>query len=852
MGNDVSQPSQQRRGRLTTDVYTEASTISIIGKGIEAIPPGYRDFSFITVLDLPYNRIRTLPRNIPNLESVNLSGNMLTGEEDELINTISLYSALTEVNFSRNQLKVIPTKIAKLQNIKKLNVSGNQISQIPEVFGQIRDLDISQNNFTEMPNVPPSLSVLNLSANRFNVFNKNYNSIVSLNLSLCSIESISSSLSLPHLRELDLSKNNLRSLPDLKKFIPNITKLDISDNFINIFPELPEYIKEFYYSRCECEEVPASIGKLEFLQVLVLSKNKIKNIPRLPRSIQKLNVANNCIESIEASITPKLTDVDFTNNKLKLIPILRENKISELPVSRNEITVLTTDSMANVLRADLSFNNIEAVPLPFLQNKLRKVTFAHNNITALPPLKETLLMTLNISFNPITQLPEELPDSLMDLYCSDCSLLSLPQSISNVTKLERLIASNNMISVIPKIKNLKVLNMSCNNFISFPELSSSVRSVDLSLNKITDIPESVSFPNLLEIDVSRNKLTKIPTLNAPKLTRLQVQYNPIDCSFNQSIYPKLEFINTVGTRIKFDEEPQLKIIYASKFKVKSSHCIQQSALPWLAFAEAKGNEKNMENTIIARSRIKENASLFAVFDGHLGDCTASYCVNRIQAEFIYQKECSTAEFLHNALANVSQNASEHSFPDGATCAVAIVDGNRLVASNIGNARVVLIDYKSDIRFASKVYTPTVRSEFERIRAMGGNVINNKVQGSITQSRAIGDERFIGVKPISEETEIELQETDKWLIIACNGLFSVVSDEFISSLSQRVSTAKDFACRLKNAAVSCNTQWNVSVIVVDLEKKRRPKEKSSSIPPSASFGNDGYDNDDVFMTLIDDA
>ncbi len=63
---------------------------------------------------------------------------------------------------------------------------------------------------------------------------------------------------------------------------------------------------------------------------------------------------------------------------------------------------------------------------------------------------------------------------------------------------------------------------------------------------------------------------------------------------------------------------------------------------------------------------------------------------------------------------------------------------RLVVGNIGDSRAVLIRKSGECIALTEDHKPNATAEAERIRAAGGFVSSNRVDGQLAMSRAIGD------------------------------------------------------------------------------------------------------------------
>lgn len=92
---------------------------------------------------------------------------------------------------------------------------------------------------------------------------------------------------------------------------------------------------------------------------------------------------------------------------------------------------------------------------------------------------------------------------------------NIPDDIYNNTKPLKLDLNNHNLSFIPLeitfLKNLCVLNLSCNSITNFYELPNSIKSIFLNRNKIKSLPEH--FFNLINIEtleLKHNLLSELP------------------------------------------------------------------------------------------------------------------------------------------------------------------------------------------------------------------------------------------------------------------------------------------------------------------------------------------------------
>lgn len=122
---------------------------------------------------------------------------------------------------------------------------------------------------------------------------------------------------------------------------------------------------------------------------------------------------------------------------------------------------------------------------------------------------------------------------------------------------------------------------------------------------------------------------------------------------------------------------------------------------------------------------------------------------------------------------------------GCTAVVAVVVGQKLYVANAGDSRCVLCRGKDTISLTQD-HKPTDPEEDRRIRAAGGWVTEGRVNGSLNLSRAIGDMNYKQLKsrPAEEQIvtanpdirEIDLTPEDRFLILACDGIWDILTNE----------------------------------------------------------------------------
>ncbi|KAF0924299.1 hypothetical protein E2562_009999 [Oryza meyeriana var. granulata] len=278
------------------------------------------------------------------------------------------------------------------------------------------------------------------------------------------------------------------------------------------------------------------------------------------------------------------------------------------------------------------------------------------------------------------------------------------------------------------------------------------------------------------------------------------------------------------------------------------------------------------------------AHLFGVFDGHGGAEVANYCRERIHVvlseelrrfrknlgemsevdmkehwDDVFTKCFQRVDEEVSGRASRPVNGSDELRSEavtaenvGSTAVVALVCSSHVVVANCGDSRIVLCRGKEPLALSID-HKPDRKDERARIEAQGGKVIQwngYRVSGILAMSRSIGD-RYLKpfVIPKPEVTVVPRAKDDDCLILASDGLWDVVSNEEACKVARRqillwhknngaasplpdegegstdpaAQAAADYLMRL---ALKKGSEDNITVIVVDLKPRKKPKNNSS--------------------------
>jgi serine/threonine protein phosphatase PrpC len=137
-------------------------------------------------------------------------------------------------------------------------------------------------------------------------------------------------------------------------------------------------------------------------------------------------------------------------------------------------------------------------------------------------------------------------------------------------------------------------------------------------------------------------------------------------------------------------------------------------------------------------------------------------------------------------------------------------------ANVGDTKGVLFE---EAKFNALTYDhkATDTKEHERIKEAGGSVIYGRVGGALAVSRAFGDYglKDFGVIVTPHVTKTELRVIHKFIVVATDGLWDVVSDKEIHETLKTKSTIEDVAKTLIKKAVAQGSRDNISVLCLKL-------------------------------------
>jgi len=225
----------------------------------------------------------------------------------------------------------------------------------------------------------------------------------------------------------------------------------------------------------------------------------------------------------------------------------------------------------------------------------------------------------------------------------------------------------------------------------------------------------------------------------------------------------------------------------------------------IGVSQLAGN-KNEDVVICKPGRGIFDFDMYGVCDGHGGRGVAQFvsenlpiCVRaQLARAGITPRAALAAAFIdcHNsAHEEHKENRRQHKHcpPPGGTCALCtIVLNGEVWIANAGDCRAVLSRPDGSTSRLTTDHKPTEPSEAARIQAVGGQIINRELDGSLAVSRGIGDFAYCRngfsqlptvVGPLVLAAPLASPETSEraFLVLASDGVWDVFSDDEACSL-----------------------------------------------------------------------
>jgi serine/threonine protein phosphatase PrpC len=242
---------------------------------------------------------------------------------------------------------------------------------------------------------------------------------------------------------------------------------------------------------------------------------------------------------------------------------------------------------------------------------------------------------------------------------------------------------------------------------------------------------------------------------------------------------------------------------------------------------------------------KKDINLLAIFDGHGGPLVSKYLSEKLPPYF-YDKSIVSSKIKQNSdkyhryiiklfdfMQDKIRNEVQESKIMGSTAIIAQIYKasykNRLQILNVGDCRAIICNKFNIGNQLTKDHKPLQLEEYNRLTQMGGVITkfpnDDPRIGGLSVSRSFGD---VDGKPyVSHRPEIfdyEISSTDKFLVIACDGLWDVFTNQEVTEYilnemkndykyEAHKSTKNNIAFKLATDAINKGSTDNISVMIL---------------------------------------
>ena len=340
----------------------------------------------------------------------------------------------------------------------------------------------------------------------------------------------------------------------------------------------------------------------------------------------------------------------------------------------------------------------------------------------------------------------------------------------------------------------------------------------------------------------------------------------------QNIVNSLGGFNSLNTKKTVNLTPEIfKNTYKNFEKSIAStpsEINEKDIIKGYAYNSSNGNVRDYNEDAITATKVIINNDendyfyFFGVYDGHGGKGCSFYLKDNLHKNVQEFSEFGIKLGIEKTEENFKKEEGlneKGEIKDGSgSCGIiAMIKNRKCIIANVGDSRLVI--YKNGkVSFTTEDHKPGLESEKKRIEAAGGTIYqtpslfplyqNGKeveipwrvLPGRLSVSRTFGDieakeEKFGGKKGVvialPDITEIELNDEYNFIIIGCDGIFDVLSNEELlecihivlkeKKMTEYINEADihalcgDFADMIIKSALAKDSFDNVSCIVIAL-------------------------------------
>uniref|UniRef100_A0A8C7S138 PH domain leucine-rich repeat-containing protein phosphatase 2 n=1 Tax=Oncorhynchus mykiss TaxID=8022 RepID=A0A8C7S138_ONCMY len=777
----------------------------------------------INSVDLSCCSLEQLPPNLfysQDLTHLNLKHNFLPTDH-----RLHQFSRLRSLNLSNNQLGQFPMAICDIPTLTEVNLSCNYLANVGQAVGSMTNLQtflLDGNCLSELPSELGSLQrlgYLGLSFNQFTHVPQVLERLASMERLCMAGNSLDTlvlqSFRLLRVKHVDLRLNKIRVVvPDEPDLLRHVTQLDVRDNGL--------------------EELDASL--FPRLEVLHCERNHIATLKVKGSVLKAIYAQNNELRELEVSPVPStLTYMDISRNRMEAVPewLCEIKKLEVLDISHNLVTELPARLLCS--------------------SSLRKLSAGHNHLQKLPErVERPLLEVLDVQHNQLAELPCNLflkSDSLRCLNASANKLEHLPpSSLSEESNsvLQELYLTNNRLTdkCVPLLTghtHLRVLHMAYNYLHTFPASKMAkleeLEELDLSGNRLKTVPTTImNLRRMHTLIAHSNTIEVFPeVMQLMEMKCVDLSCNELsEISLPENLPPKLQELDLTGN-------PRLNLDHNTLEHLNNIRCFRIDPPPTFSANEASGGPAVWSHGYTEASGVKNKLcvaalsvnsfcgsreALYGVFDGdknvevpYLLQCT----MNDVLAEELHKTK-SEEEHMTNTFLVMQRKLGTAGQKLGGSAALCHIRHDptdpggcfTLTAANVGKCQAILCRDGKPLPL-SLLHSVGLEEEYRRIRQHNAIITeDNKVNGVTDSTRIMGYSfLYPAVIPRPYVSKVTLTPQDEFFILGSRGLWDALSQSEAVEAVRNVPDGLAAAKKLCTLAQGYGCTDSLCAVVVQL-------------------------------------
>lgn len=500
----------------------------------------------------------------------------------------------------------------------------------------------------------------------------------------------------------------------------------------------------------------------------------------------------------------------YANQREKLMKLRNQYLNPGFPVKRNSLSSKTNNN-TNVNNQGTKVNIAELLDINKKGYKVPDNAFSYRSSSLNKPDSRSSsgLNSREAYKNNFSNLPPQIPPPInSDGY----KIANFPPSIKNRNLVNGNIHNIKFDGTIEDKEEIIMSNQNNQLFHSFKNLNHVYNSNNSKFQKI-----NINNRNILSGNAaSNNKNHYVP------IQDVKVPKHPINNNlFSNSISINHLDINKINNN-RIVKKPNT----TTKIETTSNFFFSSPLLMDFAFKEEQnsGCRKTMEDTtkIVDNFQGDKEKLLFCVFDGHGGFDVAKKLKEKLPEELI--KKLLDPKITPETAFASSFKSLDNEFKKfdniGSTACIVYItkekDKKVFYCANVGDTACILIKSNKAVKI-SYDHKCTDTKENERIKSSGGIIFGGRVFGQLAITRSFGDYALknYGVCPLPFVSKNIIQEEDKYLVIASDGVWDVVDLELAHQLSTESSNADELCKILVKNAMSLGSIDNISCITIRL-------------------------------------